>query len=191
MKAKLDHVVFGCLDLAEGEAELAASFGAPAAGHGTHAMMSTHNALWNMGDAYIELVAIDPAAPDPGRPRWFGLDKEETKARLADGPCLLTWIVATEDAAAIARAAPIPFGAPGLDGVFPGPIEWITGMHPAQRLGDQGIRCEALTLTHPQIEAVGDAMRIDDPSINCAKGPPQIGLTLSTPNGAKAFHAFD
>ena len=112
MKAKLDHVVFGCLDLAEGEAELAASFGAPAAGHGTHVMMSTHNALWNMGDAYIELVAIDPAAPDPGRPRWFGLDKEETKARLADGPCLLTWIVATEDAAAIARAAPIPFGAP-------------------------------------------------------------------------------
>ena len=85
--------------------------------------------------------------------------------------------------AAIARAAPIPFGAPedfarddlrwrmavpkggapGLDGVFPGPIEWITGMHPAQRLGDQGIRCDALTLTHPQIEAVGDAMRIDDP----------------------------
>lgn len=157
MNAKLDHLVFGCLDLTSGEAALADVFGAPAAGHGKHAAMSTHNALWNMGDAYIELVAIDPAAPDPGRSRWFGLDEAETKARLASGPRLLTWVASTDDAAAIAAAAPAPFdapeelrrddlrwrmavpesGAPALDGVFPGPIEWIAGLHPAQRLVDQ------------------------------------------------------
>ena len=68
MTTKLDHIIIGCLDLNAEQAAVATKLGMPPAARGKHDMMGTHNALWNMGDFYIELVAIDPDAPDPGRP---------------------------------------------------------------------------------------------------------------------------
>jgi len=44
--------------------------------------MGTHNLLLqlsspNFPQAYLEIIAIDPAAPAPGRPRWFGMDERQ------------------------------------------------------------------------------------------------------------------
>ena len=211
MTIKLDHVVFGCLDLEAGARALTEVFGAPPAGRGRHGAMSTHNALWNMGEAYFELVAIDPDAPPPGRPRWFGLDEAETRARLAAGPRFLTWVAATDDAPALAARAPKPFGAPEdfarddlrwrmavpldgappMSGCFPAPIEWIAGVHPARRLGDQGLRCRALTISHPDISLLEAALTPLPPSVSLTPGPVDMALDIDAPNGALSFRAFD
>lgn len=65
---------------------------------GKHALWGTHNRCLALdatqpGGAYIEVIAIDPAAPPPPRPRWFGLDDPALQARLRDaGPQLLHWV---------------------------------------------------------------------------------------------------
>ena len=87
--------------LAEGRDWAEARLGVPAAGGGRHAAMGTHNALWRLGESYLEVIAVDPAAARPERPRWFGFDDGEVRARLGQGPCLLTWVVSTGDIAAI------------------------------------------------------------------------------------------
>ena len=66
---------------------------APAAG-GKHVGMGTHNRLLAIGSpafpkAYLEIIAIDPDAPPPTRPRWFGLDDPRLLARLRERPRLL------------------------------------------------------------------------------------------------------
>ena len=58
--------------------------------------MGTHNHLMRLGRGiFLELIAVNPAAPAPTRPRWYGLDDPFVRARLAEGPQLLTWVVNT------------------------------------------------------------------------------------------------
>ncbi|MEO0362094.1 MAG: VOC family protein [Pseudomonadota bacterium] len=210
MTIAFDHIILGCLDLDAGAEALSALFGAPPAGRGVHKMMGTHNALWNLGDAYVELVAVNPEAPHPGRPRWFGLDDPATLARLEGGPRLLTWAVAGPGAEAVAAAAPFPMGGmeafarddltwrvavpeagtPGLDGAFPLTIEWTGGLHPAKRLGDQGLRCASLAVTHPQVETLRRALGEPPAPVTLREGPPQIEAVLQTPKGEVVFSAF-
>ena len=54
--------------------------------------MGTHNRLASLGPTeFLEVIAVDPDAPLPERPRWFGLD------RFDDAPRLGTWMLATPD----------------------------------------------------------------------------------------------
>src|SRR5437773_1637016 len=73
----------------------------PQAG-GEHARMGTHNALLRLGDsAYLEVIAPNPGAPKPQRPRWFGLDELAADAP----PRLTTWAVRSPDIRAPVEAA--------------------------------------------------------------------------------------
>ncbi len=77
--------------LADGVAWVEATLGVPMQPGGRHPTMGTHNALLRLGrSAYLEVIAIDPDAPPPSRPRWYGLDDlaPDAPARLA------TWVVA-------------------------------------------------------------------------------------------------
>src|SRR5690606_8176826 len=68
---------------------------------GQHPRMGTHNKLLRLGDdVYLEVIAADPAAPAPQRPRWFELDQMTPGSR----PRLGTWVIRTDDIVA-ARAA--------------------------------------------------------------------------------------
>ena len=65
--------------------------------------MGTHNSVLRLGEAmYLEIIAVNPVAPRPSRPRWFELDRLETDS----APRLTTWIARTHDIHAAARAAP-------------------------------------------------------------------------------------
>ncbi len=204
MTIKLDHIIIGCLDLNADQAAVAMKLGMPPAARGKHDMMGTHNALWNMGDYYIELVAIDPDAPDPGRPRWFGLGDSGVQAHLANGPRLINWAVSTDDAEGLVAKAPVALGPvesfsradlrwkvavpedglPGKDGAFPLTIQWTEGMHPAQRLPDMGFRCEALSVAHPDADAISAALGDVGGPVEISAGPAALSCRIRRADGA-------
>lgn len=94
MNCDLDHLVVLAASLEEGAAWCDATLGVAPGPGGRHALMGTHNRLLRIdgegfAQAYLEIIAIDPEAPPPGRPRWFGLDDAAEQARLRrDGPRL-------------------------------------------------------------------------------------------------------
>ncbi len=109
----LDHLVVAAASLDAGADWCEATFGvAPVAG-GRHAVMGTHNLVLSVASprfprAYLEIIAIDPAAAAPARPRWFDLDTAALRASVATRPRLVHWVARTDDlagAAALLRAA--------------------------------------------------------------------------------------
>jgi hypothetical protein len=105
----LDHLVVACCTLDAGRAWCEATFGVAPATGGRHALMGTHNLLLAVSSSrfprvYIELIAIDPEAPAPTRPRWFDLDQPALQARIASGPRLVHWVARTDDIIAATSA---------------------------------------------------------------------------------------
>ncbi len=174
---QLDHLVVGAASLDQGVAWARATLGVEPAAGGTHAAMSTHNRLVAIGSpafarSYLEIIAIDPQAPPPGRARWFDMDQPAVQARLARGPELLHWVARCADVRAACRA----LAAAGIDrgevlaaersspqgvlrwqisvradgqrlfeGALPTLIEWGE-IHPAESLPESGLRLERLRL---------------------------------------------
>ncbi len=104
MALAIDHLVVAAPDLESGAAHVARTLGvAPAAG-GAHPRMGTHNRLLGMaGGIYLEVIAIDPDAPPPQRPRWFGLDSAAMRARLREGPFLAHWVARADAQAGLSE----------------------------------------------------------------------------------------
>ncbi len=99
-RSELDHLVVACADLADGVDWVEQQLGARPAPGGQHVAMGTHNALLKLGArSYLEIIAIDPSATPPSRPRWFALDEPEMQAQLATGPRMITWAVRCESLA--------------------------------------------------------------------------------------------
>ncbi|WP_095590352.1 VOC family protein [Actibacterium ureilyticum] len=199
---QFDHIAI-CADALEtGADRVQAALGVPLAPGGAHPLMGTHNRLLSLGpDEYLEVITPDPAAPPPGRARWFGLDHPPATPRLGN------WIArCTDMEAEIARS---PAGAGRAldlsrgdlhwrmavpddgqlpyDNVFPALIAWPPGAaHPASRLPDHGLRLTELTLCHTDIDGLRAALmgRIDDPRLRFAQTQaPAIRATIATPSG--------
>lgn len=104
MKLALDHLVIAAPDLDAGTDYVAGLLGIAPQGGGAHTAMATHNRVLGMfGGVYLEVIAVDPAAAAPARPRWFGLDTEAVQQRLRDGPFLLHWAARVERPADLGR----------------------------------------------------------------------------------------
>jgi hypothetical protein len=72
--SELDHLVVAARSLDDGVAWCEATLGVVPAAGGGHAPMGTHNRLLAVSSArfphsYLEIVAVDPEAPAPSRPR--------------------------------------------------------------------------------------------------------------------------
>jgi hypothetical protein len=178
--AELDHVVVAAATLEAGAAWCAATFGVAPDPGGRHAFQGTHNRLLAIGSprfprSYLEIIAVDPDAPPPGRPRWFGLDDPRVRRAIAAGPRLVHWVARTragvpiEAARDALRAAGHDPGTPHaaeratadggrlrwtitLDGGVERPavpllIAWDAGArHPALALPDRGVALERFAL---------------------------------------------
>lgn len=171
-----DHIALAAASREEGVSFIRQTLGVVIPNGGEHVKMGTHNAVARTGgDTYLEILAIDPAAPAPEYPRWFGLDEPETHRQLAHGPKISTWVVRTPDleaSLAAARNAGLELGSPiamtrgdlswsiayRADGALPEGgtlpvlIQWSDGPHPSNRMSDVGLRLVAVTLQHPQPE---------------------------------------
>ena len=200
-----DHLVVCAATLEEGAAAVAAALGVALEPGGQHPVMGTHNRLLSLGPGeYLEVIAIDPDAAPPGRPRWFDLD------RFAGAPRLTTWVARCDDLAAEVARSPEGTGAvhdlargdyrwrmaiPGdgrlpFGGAFPGLIAWQGALHPADRLPDRGCRLRRLTLFHPRADDLRRALagRLHDSRIAVEKAPAEcLCAEIDTPAGPRVL----
>ncbi len=170
MKTQLDHIVVGAATVAEGVAYIEAELGVTLPAGGEHPRMGTHNHLMQLSDStFLEIIAINPGAAAPSRPRWFGLDDPFVQAQLHQQPRLLTWVVNTSDLAAVHAQSVVPLGEitpqvrgslewlitiptdghlPGA-GLIPTAIQWQVEGHPARNMAKLGCTLTILRLYHP------------------------------------------
>lgn len=197
--AAIDHLVVAARTLSEGTAWLEERLGVSLSPGGEHPLFGTHNRLLSLGTGYLEVIAVNPDAPAPARPRWFGLDTPEVQERLQAGPRLLHWVART-------LAAPLPMqgellaltrgrfawtltvpedGSLPLGGVLPSLIDWHTEQ-PARSLPVVGASLLGLTLLTPQpdeLRAALEALQLS--ALVRVEAAPQPGLqaAVQTPSG--------
>lgn len=207
MHNKIDHFAIGADTLEQGVAKMEAELGVTVPRGGKHDAMSTHNCVMQSGnESFFELIAIDPDAPaDPGRTRWFTLDDPATRARLAERPRALCWVVGTDDLDAVIAASPVDLGevvlftrgerswrltvpkdgSLPLDGLLPAFIEWSPGPHPSTGQQNLGVRLDKVQLSHPDpqaLSAILKKLKVDH-LVKVSQGDVALSFALKTPKG--------
>jgi hypothetical protein len=183
----------------------------PQAG-GEHVRMGTHNRLLRLGDTlYLEVIAVNPAAPSPGRSRWFGLDA----LRPDSPPMLAAWVVRTPDIHTTAAASSESLGpveamsrgaldwlitipADGvvpLDGVGPALIQWHADVHPASRMADCGLSLAGFEIRHGDparvsrlLASLGLADAVEVRPLSAGEAP-HLVAHIRTPQGMRQLPA--
>lgn len=180
---QFDHLVVCASDLKQGvswferQSDVTLPFG------GSHPLMATHNHLSALSsNSFLEIIAVDPQAPQPSRKRWFALDNPATQESLRITPALTTWVVSTRNLKSALHAvseAGIDAGKPvtqtrgdlqwqiallddgslAYDGAFPILIQWPEGVNPVSRMENHGIRLNSLQLHHPEAETIRRGLR--------------------------------
>ena len=116
----LDHIVVAAPTLKSGVEWVRDTLDATPEYGGMHPRMGTHNCLLNLGgQTYLEVIAPDPNAPDPGRPRWFELDSLNRDSP----PRLAAWVARSTDIKAAVAAASEPLGV--IEPMSRGKLNWL------------------------------------------------------------------
>jgi len=177
MNCDIDHLVIVADTLDQGVAWCEATLGATPGPGGRHAFMGTHNRLLRLSsrvfpNCYLEILAIDPQAPAPAHPRWFGMDNPALQAAVRQAPRLVH-AVARSPNIEMHRWGLVSLGAqPGTivaaerdtpdgklswrillrddgridcGGVLPTLIQW-QGRHPTESMADAGVTLESVIL---------------------------------------------
>lgn len=172
---------------------------------GEHVRMGTHNCLLKLGEQlYLEVIAANPRAPHPARPRWFQLDEPGS----VRAPRLATWAARCDDIRAAAATAPVPVGEVEamsrgnfkwliavpregklvLGGLAPTLIQWRSPTHPADTLKDLGCSLERLEGVHPQpgkVAAMLKAIGFEGEFPVSRGEKPSLLASIRTPAGAR------
>lgn len=200
MMLGVDHIAISAGHLQEGVEYIETALGVPLEAGGSHLRFGTHNMLLNLGELYLEVIAIDPQVKAPFAPRWFDLD------RFSGRPRPTNWICRTE-AMRLALEAALPQTGPSVavnrgdlnwlisvpetgilpfDNMAPALIDWLGIPSPAQKLPDRGCRLRQLKIAHPQAELLAAylAAQLQDNRVLIEKAArPQLSVCLSTPTG--------
>ncbi|MBV7410483.1 VOC family protein [Maritimibacter sp. DP1N21-5] len=205
MLARLDHLVVTTPALDKGVALVETTLGQPMDGGGDHVAMGTHNRLLSLGpEEYLEVIAVNPVATAPGRPRFFDLDTPRSEARLTNwvlrvpnlGSALAVAPPGMGQGTALSRGAYSwrmavpPDGKLPFDGLFPSLIQW-DGAHPGPDIPEAGLRLLSLTLHHPDALALAKALApfLTDPTlrdrVRVVEGPLSMTARIDTPDGGR------
>ena len=202
MRCEIDHLVVTAPSLDSGAEHVRSLLGVAPGPGGAHPRMGTHNLLLRLGESlFLEVIAPDPAAPHPGRPRWFGLDEVAV-------PRLAAWVARTGDLGACpadvlaecgavetmtrgTREWLITIPADGrlpLDGALPMLIEWQVPRAPAGAgLPEAGCALAALGLRHSEPQRVRTLLAragfADQVAVDA--GEPGLWADIATPGGVR------
>jgi len=175
----LDHLTLIAPSLEEGAAHVHACLGIDLPAGREHPDMGTHNRLLRLGDdVYLEVIALNPAAPPPAQARWFGLDDQDAvREAWSRGHRLRGWVARTQQMDAVlaqhghllgrktqlsAGAAPPyffaipPGGALPLAGLAPSVIDRGQRPPPIAAMPDLGAQLGSFTVEHPDPAMVRD-----------------------------------
>jgi len=206
MPNKIDHFAIGAADLSQGQTLLEQVAGVMVPRGSKHDAMSTHNCVCQGGaESFLEIIAIDPEAPDPGRTRWFTLDDPQTQARLLERPQALCWVVGTDALDSIVSRSPVDLGEVVFfqrgertwrltvpkdgslpeGGLLPAFIEWSPGPHPSSGMQDLGIELTSVDLRHPDPAYLSDLFAVLEIGhlARIRHGERSLSFALNTPNG--------
>lgn len=193
---EFDHIAVAGETLAAATAHCEAALGVGLQAGGEHAVFHTHNTLLGLSDGlYLEAIAVNPEAPQPGRARWFDLD------RFSGAPRLTNWICRCDDLDATLAALPEGFGRPvalqrgdlrwrmavpesgvlPFDNCAPALMAWDSDVHPAKRLAPVGATVESLHISHPDAVALEAllAPHLSDPRVRFVTGDAALEARVS------------
>lgn len=184
-------------------AHVEAALGVAMGAGGRHDVFGTYNRLLGLEDGlYLEAIAIDPEAPQPGRARWFDLD------RFAGPPRLTNWICRTGDLEGAAASLPgsgtpvalargdlrwqmaVPQdGCLPFDNLSPALIRWQGELHPAAMLAPSGCRLRRLVIAHPQADDLKARCEagLRDTRVVFETGAPAMEAEFETPHGRRVL----
>lgn len=206
MGNRIDHFTLGADDLTSAIEMMKQIMGIEMPLGGKHPLMSTHNCVMATGTGqFMEMIAIDKDAPAISRPRWFSLDEERTKTRVAERPRALCWVVDTDDLDKLVANSPVDLGevitmsrgdrtwrltvpkdgSLPEEGLIPAFIEWSPGPHPSTVQQDLGVRLNEIILTHPDsayLTKIFQALDIDH-LVTIKQGDKALAFDVTTPNG--------
>jgi hypothetical protein len=213
--SQVDHVVIAADTLERGVQWCEAILGVTPERGGEHAIMGTHNRLLRLATrqyprTYLEIIAINAAAPQPPRRRWFDLDDPALRHQVRQQPRLVHFVASTADAAAALKALARlgiergPLVAAERDtpagllrwqisvrrdgqrlfyGGLPTLIQWGQ-VHPADTLPESGLALQSLHICHPRaadLRAAQNAIGLQ--GVTLGEGAPNLTATLATPKG--------
>lgn len=205
----IDHITITAPTLEAGAELVKKTLGVEPQKGGEHSRMGTHNLFLRLGDTvFLEVIACNPNAKKPDRPRWFALDDVDKDTLTS----LKTWVVRTDDIKAMLKncsepigeiepmsrgethwlisipkdgSLPIKEGAPVL-------IQWQTESHPATVFIDHGLSLLKLQIIHPEPKRLVDFLasihlkKEDEITVEILKGD-KVSMTafIDTPQGVK------
>lgn len=213
ISTELDHLVVVAASLEQGSAWCEMTLGMLPQTGGEHVKMGTHNLLLHLGERiYLEIIAVNPAAPAIGRTRWFGMDADATRVRAEQSPFLATFVARTNDIEACHRVLPeigppmdmqrgalewritVPSdGLPREDGALPTVIQWpLSTQHPAERLADAGCRLERLEVCSSDPQTLREKWQAiglrEEGGLHIAQaGKASLRAVISTPTGLRTL----
>jgi hypothetical protein len=206
----LDHISIIAPSLAEGVSHVRTCLDLDVPFGQRHAYMGTYNHLLQLGGmVYLEIVALDPEADAPSRPRWFGLDdQKKVRSDWDEGRRLRGWVARTDAIDTIiaghrgifGEKVSLPavnpsfdFAIPDdgslpLDGAAPSIIDRRGKLRSMATIADPGARLRSFTLEHPDpaaMEAFYRAITVDRPPA-IGRGPRlRYRAQIETPTGLK------
>jgi hypothetical protein len=199
--SRIDHLVVTAASLDAGAEYVRSALGVEMQAGGEHVRMGTHNRLLRLGETlFLEVIAANPDAPHPGRPRWFRLDEPES----VKAPRLATWVASCDYIHALAPESlgkietmtrgnfrwliTVPEdGKLPLQGIAPTLIEWRSDAHPAQGLKDLGCSLVGFEGSHPRPEEVTAMLRSIgfDGDFPVSRGEARLAALIRTPAGER------
>jgi hypothetical protein len=220
VNARVDHLVIAADSLEQGVDWCERTLGVQASGGGSHPLMGTHNRVVAIGsprfpDCYLEIIAIDPAAAAPARPRWFGLDDPALREALREQPRLIHMVARTRmvemlrwglincgltpgEPIAAQRDTPHGLlrwritvrddGRTECAGALPTLIEW-QGPHPCEHLPHSGVVLDALVLRGVPPRAL-EVLKLPGVQTDAPGNAAPLSATLGTPHGRVVLDAW-
>jgi hypothetical protein len=172
--AEIDHIVIGARTLQDGARYVEDTLGVKPSKGGAHPGIGTHNMLVGLGaNCYLEIIAPDPAQPEPAHPRPFDLDDASLRTMLEAEPRLIAYVASTPALdAVVARLGPshagevramargdlawrmaFPPQRQDMNNLIPPLIQW-EGERAAKHVKDSGWRLVSLEAEHPDTQAL-------------------------------------